>query len=102
MLVRNAIVILIDGDRVRAITTAIWLRRMGWRRVFVFSLDADKTSLEFGPGPIPSPLEDRDLDPNDHADLDALLAQNRAYLEWEIALYDQLRNEPSATYCKSR
>ncbi|MDJ0778004.1 MAG: rhodanese-like domain-containing protein [Gammaproteobacteria bacterium] len=98
LLVRNAIVILIDGDRVRAITTAIWLRRMGWRRVFVFSLDDDKSNLEFGPGPLPSPLEDRDLDPADHADAEELLARNRAYLEWEIGLIDQLPGEPSATY----
>ena len=98
LLVRNAIVILIDGDRVRAITTAIWLRRMGWRRVFVFSLDDDKSNLEFGPGPLPSPVEDRDLDPADHADPEQLLARNRAYLEWEIALIEQLPGEPSATY----
>ena len=98
LLVRNAIVILIDGDRVRAITTAIWLRRMGWRRVFVFSLDDDKSNLEFGPGPLPSPVEDRDLDPADYPDPEQLLARNRAYLEWEIALIDQLPGEPSASY----
>ena len=98
LVVRNAIVILIDGDRVRAVTTAIWLRRMGWRRVFVFSLDADKARLEFGPGPLPSPREDRDLDPADFADRDELLARNRAYLEWELGLLEQLAGEPSAAY----
>lgn len=96
--VRNASVILIDGDRVRAVTTAIWLRRMGWRRVFVFSLDDDKENLEFGPGKMPSPVEDRDLDPNDHPDHDALMAQNQAYLEWEIGLYDMLPGDPAAPY----
>ena len=49
LVVHNATLILIDGDRVRAITTAVWLRRMGWRRVFVFSLDDDKENLAFGP-----------------------------------------------------
>jgi rhodanese-related sulfurtransferase len=98
LVVRNATVILIDGDRVRAITTAVWLRRMGWRRVFVFSLDDDKENLEFGPGNVASPLEDRDLDPGDYTDHEALMAKNRAYLEWEIALIDMLEGEPAAPY----
>ena len=46
LIVQNATLILIDSDRVRAITTAVWLRRMGWRRVYVFSLDDDPTSLD--------------------------------------------------------
>jgi rhodanese-related sulfurtransferase len=98
LVVRNAMVILIDADRVRATTVAIWLRRMGWRRVFVFSLDDDKESLEFGPGAIASPLEDRDLDPRDYDDPEALMRENRAYLEWEIALPGQLSGEPAAPY----
>jgi rhodanese-related sulfurtransferase len=100
LMVRNAIVILIDSDRVRATTVAVWLRRMGWHRVFVFSLDEDKESLEFGPGPTPSPQEDRDLDPQDYDDPEELLRQNRAYLEWEIALIDQLPGDPAAPYCQ--
>ncbi len=98
LVVRNATVILIDSDRIRAITTAVWLRRMGWRRVFVFSLDDDKESLEFGPGSVASPLEDRDLDPSDYTDHEALMTENRAYLEWEIALIDKLPGEPAAPY----
>lgn len=98
LVVRNAIVVLIDSDRVRAITVAMWLRRMGWRRVYVFSLDDDDSDLEHGAGSIPSPLEDRDLDPNDYANPEALMAQNRAYLEWEIALIDMLDGEPAAPY----
>jgi rhodanese-related sulfurtransferase len=98
LVVRNAVVILIDSDRVRAITTAIWLRRMEWRRVYVFSLDDDKKKLEFGPGPVASPTEDRDLDPGDYADAEALMAKNRAYLEWEIALIDMLEGDPAAPY----
>jgi len=98
LVVRNAMVILIDADRVRATTVAIWLRRMGWRRVFVFSLDDDKGSLEFGPGVIESPLEDRDLDPQDYDDPEALMRENQAYLDWEIALLEQLPGEPAAPY----
>jgi rhodanese-related sulfurtransferase len=98
LVVRNATVVLIDSDRVRAITTAVWLRRMGWRRVFVFSLDDDKENLEFGPGNFVSPQEDRDLDPGDYTDHETLLAENRAYLEWEIALIDMLKGEPAAPY----
>lgn len=100
LLVRNATVILIDSDRVRAITVAVWLRRMGWRRVFVFSLDDDKESLEFGPGPLDSPIEDRDLDPQDYADAEQLLQQNRAYLDWELALIEQIPGDPASPYCK--
>jgi rhodanese-related sulfurtransferase len=100
LLVHNATVILIDSDRVRATTVAVWLRRMGWRRVFVFSLDDDKESLEFGPGPLDSPLEDRDLDPQDYQDMEQLLRKNRAYLEWELALIEQIPGDPAAPYCK--
>ncbi|MCP4874208.1 MAG: hypothetical protein GY896_01875 [Gammaproteobacteria bacterium] len=98
LVVRHAVVILIDSDRVRAITTAIWLRRMGWRRVYVFSLDDDKENLEFGPGNVPSPKEERGLDPNDFSDPETLLAENRAYLKWEIGLIDQLPGDPAAAY----
>jgi rhodanese-related sulfurtransferase len=100
LVVRNAMVILVDADRVRATTVAVWLRRMGWRRVYVFSLDDDKQSLEFGPGAIASPLEDRDLDPRDYDDPEALMRENRAYLEWEVALLEQLAGDPAAPYCK--
>ena len=93
--VRNAMVVLIDSDRVRATTVAVWLRRMGWRRVFVFSLDDDKSNLELGAGALPSPVEDRDLDPQDYADIETLLQKNRAYLDWERALLDQIEGDPA-------
>ena len=98
LVVHNAMVVLIDSDRVRATTVAVWLRRMGWRRVFVFSLDDDKSDLETGPGAIASPLEDRDLDPQDYADPQELIAKNRAYLEWEQALLQQIEGDPAARY----
>ena len=100
LVVRNATVVLIDADRVRATTVAVWLRRMGWRRVFVFSLDDDKENLEFGPGPLDSPTEDRDLDPADHADVEELLQKNRDYLAWERALLEQISADPAAPYCR--
>ena len=98
LVVRNAVVILIDSDRVRAITTAVWLRRMGWRRVYVFTIDLDRGDLESGKDALESPLEDRDLDPNDYSDPEALKRANQAYLEWEIALIDQLPGDPAAPY----
>ncbi len=98
LVVRNSVVVLIDSDWVRAVTTAVWLRRMGWRRVYVFTIDTGSSQLETGPGSSVEVLEDRDLDPNDYADHDALMRENRAYLEWEIALIDQLSGEPAAPY----
>ena len=101
LLVRNSTVVLIDSDRVRATTVAIWLRRMEWRRVFVFSLDDDKQALEFGASPVASPQEDRDLDPQDYGNGEELLQANRAYLDWELALLAQLPGDPAAPYCQS-
>ena len=99
LVVRNSSVVLIDSDRIRATTVAMWLRRMQWRRVFVFSLDDDKRDLEIGPGPVPSPLEDRDLDPRDYPDPEQLLRENRAYLDWELGLLAQISGDPAAPYC---
>ena len=98
LLVRNAVVVLIDSDWVRAVTTAVWLRRMGWRRVYAFSIVAGRDQLETGPGIGIAPLQERELDPNDYTDREALMRDNRAYLKWEIALIDQLSGEPAAPY----
>jgi len=98
LVVRNSVVVLIDSDWVRAVTTAVWLRRMGWRRVYVFTIEAGREQLETGAGEGVEPLEERDLDPHDYSDHEALMRANRAYLEWEIALIDQLPGEPAAAY----
>jgi len=98
LLVRNSIVILIDSDWVRSVTTAVWLRRMGWRRVYVHTINPDYPHLERGVGSSPAPYEDLSLDPAAFADREELLRANRAYLDWEIALYDQLAGEPAAPY----
>ena len=100
LLVRNSIVVLIDSDWVRAVTTAVWLRRMGWRRVYAHTIEADRGHLETGVGSSPAAYEDRSLDPSAFADRDEMLRANRAYLDWEVALYEQLEGEPSATYLK--
>ena len=98
LVVRNSMVVLIDSEWVRAVTTATWLRRMGWRRVYVYTIDAGSKWLETGPGNCIAVPEDRALDPGDYVDHDALMRENRAYLEWEIALIDQLAGEPAAPY----
>lgn len=98
LVVRNARVILIDSDQVRATSVAVWLQRMGWSRVLVFSLDDDGQDLEPGPSPASRPLEDRDLDPQDYGDHAELMRQNRAYLDWELALLEQLPGDPAAPY----
>lgn len=40
--VRNAHVTLIDSDGIRAVTTAVWLRRMGWKKVSVYQITDDE------------------------------------------------------------
>jgi len=51
--VRNARVVLIDPERVRAVMTASWLNQMGWNDVYVL----DRISglpIESGPRPLPA------------------------------------------------
>ncbi len=98
LVVRNSIVVLIDSDWVRAVTTAVWLRRMGWRRVYAFTIDAGYERLETGAGDGVAVTEERHLDPNDYTDHEALMRDNRAYLEWEIELINKLSREPAAPY----
>ncbi|UCH41150.1 MAG: hypothetical protein JSU67_05600 [Gammaproteobacteria bacterium] len=98
LVVHNSVVVLIDSDWVRSVTTAVWLRRMGWRRVYSFTIEPASEQLETGAGAGIEALEDRDLDPNDYTDQDELMRANRAYLDWEIALIDQLPGEPAAPY----
>ena len=48
--VRNARVVLVDPDRVRAVMTASWLNQMGWNDVHVLD-DVSGFALETGPRP---------------------------------------------------
>jgi rhodanese-related sulfurtransferase len=51
--VRNARVVLIDPERVRAVMTASWLNQMGWNEVRVLE-DLSGLPLEAGPRPPPA------------------------------------------------
>lgn len=48
---RNARLVLVDDDGVRATMTASWLRQMGWRDVFVLDHALDGRPLTTGPAP---------------------------------------------------
>lgn len=48
LVVQNSSIALIDDDGVRAVTCAMWLRRMGWRRVVTHTIGKDQP-LETGP-----------------------------------------------------
>jgi rhodanese-related sulfurtransferase len=51
--VRNARVVLIDPERVRAVMTASWLNQMGWNDVYVLH-DVSRFALESGARPLPA------------------------------------------------
>jgi len=51
IIVQNAHIVLIDSDGVRATTTAMWLRRMGWRNVVTHTMDIATGGLETGFAP---------------------------------------------------
>ena len=53
MAVRNARVVLIDPERVRAVMTASWLNQMGWNEVYVLE---DLTGLPIETGPRMPPV----------------------------------------------
>jgi rhodanese-related sulfurtransferase len=55
MATRNARVVLIDDDGVRAVMTASWLVQMGWPEVCVFTADLAARPLVHGPEPIEVP-----------------------------------------------
>ena len=48
LVVQNAHILLIDDDGVRAATTAVWLRRMGWQNVVVCKITPEKPGLDAG------------------------------------------------------
>lgn len=97
LLVRNAQIVLIDSDGVRATTVGVWLRRMGWPNVLTYHIDDAVDALITGGSELDSPKEDRELNPNDFPNRELLMSRNRAYLDWEIALLEQLVDEPAAS-----
>ncbi|MFP6706219.1 MAG: rhodanese-like domain-containing protein, partial [Alphaproteobacteria bacterium] len=48
LVVQNSHVLLVDDDGVRAATTAVWLRRMGWRNVSVCEINPEMPDLRTG------------------------------------------------------
>jgi hypothetical protein len=68
--------------------------------VSVFSLEDGGQGMALGPGPASSPLEVRDLDPQDYGDHAELMRQNRANLDWELALLEQLPGDSAAPYLR--
>ena len=58
IVVQHAAITLVDSDGIRATTTAMWLRRMGWEDVAVLTIDAAQDGLENG-----SPSESQGGDP---------------------------------------
>ncbi|MFT5504162.1 MAG: rhodanese-related sulfurtransferase [Gammaproteobacteria bacterium] len=96
ILVRNADVVLIDSDHIRATTAAIWLSRMGITNIKVLSINNSHTLTTTHISEIEVHNTDRALNPNDYSDFALLLEQNRKYLEWEIALYEQMKGDPVA------
>ena len=51
--VRNARVVLVDPERVRAVMTASWLNQMGWNDVYVLE-DVSDLPMQTGPRPPPA------------------------------------------------
>jgi rhodanese-related sulfurtransferase len=94
--VRNAEIILIDSDQIRATTTAIWLLRMGIVNIKVLSINVEHTLIIDNHVEIEDSNSDRALNPNDYSDPNLLIEQNRKYLEWEIALFKQIKGDPVA------
>lgn len=66
LVTRNARVVLIDSDRIRAPMTASWLKQMGWKDVCTVSIDPDTSGLcphrepHRALGPLVSPMDARD------------------------------------------
>ena len=93
--VRDARILLLDDDGVRARVTAAWLKQMGYRRTAVLAEDVRRLG---GPRPLP-PQQGGDADalaPFDEAgDEDAA---GRAYIAWELQLPQQLARDSLLTF----
>ncbi len=55
MATRNARVVLVDGEKVRAVMTASWLIQLGWPEVYVWDGALDAAALETGVPETPVP-----------------------------------------------
>jgi rhodanese-related sulfurtransferase len=71
----GARIVLVDDKEVRAVMTASWLRRMGWKDVFVLVESGDETGWPGNPVLGAEPMPELRID---SAELAALLARNGA------------------------
>ncbi|MDQ7776910.1 MAG: rhodanese-like domain-containing protein [Paracoccus aminovorans] len=88
--VQNAGVALVDSDGIRAVTCAVWLRRMGWAEVVTHSLAPGAPGQERGAPPDPVPPADR------ITVADAAAAQARGALLCDIRPSPQYRRGHAA------
>lgn len=80
--VRNARVVLIDPDRIRAVMTASWLNQMGWNDVYVLE-ELTGLPMESGPRPLPAVTKWRtvsDVSGSTVLDLSTSLRFNRSHI----------------------
>jgi rhodanese-related sulfurtransferase len=81
MATRNARIVLVDDDRVRAVMTGSWLVQMGWPEVYVLDGGVAGRPLVRGPWATPVPeLEGADVARIDAAELKRLLDAAEAVL----------------------
>ena len=93
--VRDARILLLDDDGVRARVTAAWLKQMGYRRAAVLAEDVRRLGC---PRPLP-PQEGGNADalaPFDEAGGED--AAGRAYIAWELQLPQQLARDGLLTF----
>ena len=85
---RNARIVLLDDERVRAVMTASWLIQLGWPDVHVYDGAIGDWPVETGPRPPAAPEIERwetigpdDLEPDDHIlDLSDSLTYRRGHI----------------------
>lgn len=75
---RNARIVLVDGDGVRATMTASWLRQLGWDEVYVLADALDGRLLETGDEPAAPLVDPPDVPSIAPAALNDLLAKEGA------------------------
>jgi len=74
---------------------------MGWRRVYLHTVEEDRGQLISGHGDGPEPAGEADLRPHDDSDPQAMRCAEQVYLDRERALYRKLHGEPAAPYMLS-
>ena len=70
---------------------------MGWPSVSTWRVDNATESLVAGIEVFDCPREPREVNPNEYPDQALLISLNRACIEWQIGLINQLADEPAAS-----